>query len=260
MVSPMVRFKSMFLGRFLRKMFPSFAELAATVRFRTYMEDGLITRHTADFLKDERFASAYAKGKATGSWNKTNPRWRVYTACWAASQAANLPGDFVECGVNRGGMALTIMEYLNFNALNKRFFLLDTFSGFPEGSQPAEVNRGQYSDCFAEVRKTFAPYPGVRIVHGVVPDTLSSIDAEQISYLSLDMNCAEPEIAAARELWPRLVHGAVILLDDYGGGPAYARQKNAFDALADELRFKILTLPTGQGLIIKIARSGDTEG
>jgi hypothetical protein len=43
----------------------------------------------------------------------------------------------------------------------------------------------------------------------------------------------------------------MLLLDDYGGGPAYLRQKNAFDALANELGFKILTLATGQGLIIK---------
>ena len=241
----------MFLGRFLRKVFPSFAELAATVRFRTYMEDGLITRHTADFLKDERFVSAYAKGKATRSWNNSNPRWRVYTACWAAAQAANLPGDFVECGVNRGGMALTIMEYLNFNSLGKRFFLLDTFSGFPEGSQVASPNRGQYSDCYDEVVKTFARYPGARIIRGPVPDTLSSIDSEKISYLSIDMNCAEPEIAAARRLWPRLVPGAVLLLDDYGGGPAYQRQKQGFDALAEELGFRILTLATGQGLVVK---------
>src|SRR5437763_7954198 len=250
-IESLIRFKSMLLGSFLRKLFPKFAELAATLRFHTYMEDGLITRHTADFLMDERFASAYTKGKATGSWNNSNPRWRVYTACWAASQAAKLPGDFVECGVNQGGMALTIMEYLKFNSLGKRFFLLDTFSGFPEGAQAAAANRGQYSDCYDQVVKTFAPYPGARIIRGAVPDTLSSIDAEQISYLSLDMNCAEPEIAAARQLWPRLVHGAMILLDDYGGGPAYLPQKNAFDALADEAGFTILTLATGQGLIVK---------
>src|SRR5579872_5377040 len=138
-----VRFKPMRGGHILRKLFPSLAELFATVRFRTYLEDGLITRHTADFLSDPKFSAAYAKGKATNSWGNTNPRWRVYTACWAASQAANLPGDFVECGVNRGGMALTIMEYLNFNALEKRFFLLDTYSGFASGSQPASANKGQ---------------------------------------------------------------------------------------------------------------------
>ncbi len=241
----------MFLGRFLRKLFPAFAEMAATLRFHTYMEDGLITRHTADFLSDQKFSYAYAKGKATGSWINTNPRWRVYTACWAASHALGLPGDFVECGVNRGGMALTIMEYLNFNSLGKRFFLLDTYCGFPQGSQVASANQGQYSDCYAEVVKTFAPYPGVRIIKGRVPDTLSSIDAGQISYLSIDMNCAEPEVEATRYLWPRLVPGAVILLDDYGGGPAYLRQKEAFDALAQELGFKILALPTGQALIIR---------
>jgi len=70
----------MVLSRVLRKLFPSLAEAAATLRFHTYMEDGLITRHTADFLKDERFLSAYAIGKATGSWKNMNPRWRVYTA------------------------------------------------------------------------------------------------------------------------------------------------------------------------------------
>lgn len=241
----------MHLRRWLRKMFPSSAELAATVRYRTYMADGLITRHTADFLNDQKFALAYARGKSTGSWMNMDPRWRVYTACWAASHAASLPGDFVECGVNRGGMALTIMEYLDFNALGKRFFLLDTYCGFPQGSQAAPVNHGMYSDCYADVVKTFAPYPGARIVRGMVPETLSAIDAEHISYLSIDMNCAEPEIEAVRCLWPRMIAGAVVLLDDYAGGPAYHLQKQAFDALAHELRFKILTLPTGQGLIVK---------
>src|SRR5437764_15424953 len=156
----------MFLGSAIRRIFPSLAEMLATLRFRTYMEDGLITRHNADFLNDPKFAAAYAKGKATGSWGNMNPRWRVYTACWAAAHAANLPGDFVECGVNRGGMALAIMEYVNFNSLGKQFFLLDTFSGFPEGSQAASPNRGQYSDCYDEVVKTFASYPGARIIRG----------------------------------------------------------------------------------------------
>lgn len=241
----------MLLGRSLRRLFPSVAELAATIRYRTYMADGLITRHTADFLDDQKFVAAYAKGKSTGSWMNMDPSWRVYTACWAASHAADLPGDFVECGVNRGGMALTIMEYLKFNALEKRFFLLDTYSGFPEGSQDSTANRGLYSDCYDDVMRTFAPYRGARIIRGVVPDALSAIDAERIAYLSIDMNCAEPEIEAVRRLWPRISAGAVVLLDDYGGGPAYRSQKQAFDVLAGELGFHILALPTGQGLIVK---------
>src|SRR5947209_9182596 len=239
----------MFLGSAIRRIFPSLAEMLATLRFRTYMEDGLITRHTADFLNDPKFATAYAKGKATGSWGSMNPRWRVYTACWAAAHAARLPGDFVECGVNRGGMALAIMEYVNFNSLNKKFFLLDTYCGFPRGSQPSKENLGQYGNSYEDILRTFAPYPNAVIIRGEVPGTLKQITSEQICFLSIDMNSAEPEVAALRELWPRLVSGAIVLLDDYGGGPAHARQKQAFDTVAEQIGFQILANPTGQGII-----------
>jgi O-methyltransferase len=240
-----------FLGRELRRLFPALAELAATVGHHTYLGDGLITRHNADALDEPRFLAAYAKGRATGSWMRMDPRWRVYTACWAAAQGARLPGDFVECGVNRGGTALAIMEYLDFNSLDRRFFLLDTYRGMPERFRRTATNQDVYSECYADVVQRFAPYCGARIVAGVVPDTLGAIDAAQISFLSLDMNSAEPEIEAARRLWPRMTPGAIVLLDDYAGGRPHRLQKQAFDALAVEFGFSILSLPTGQGLIVK---------
>jgi len=232
-------------------MFPALAELAATLGSRTYMADGLITRHDAAALHEPKFVAAYAKGRATGSWLRMDPRWRVYTACWAASHGARLPGDFVECGVNRGGTALTIMEYLDFNSFDKRFFLLDTYQGIPERFRRTAANRDLYADCYADVVRTFAPYRGARIVAGVVPDTLAAVDAARISFLSIDLNSAEPEIEAARRLWPRITPGAIVLLDDYAGGRPHRAQKAAFDALAVELGFSILSLPTGQGLIVK---------
>src|SRR5256885_1905917 len=82
-------------------------------------------------------------------------------------------------------------------------------------------------------------------------DSLHLISPQKISYLSIDWNCAEPKMAAFRFLWPRLVQGAIVLLDDYANGPAYQRQKEAFDHLSRELNFPILTLPTGQGMIVK---------
>jgi len=241
----------MWLRRSLRKMFPAFAELAATWGHRTYAEDGLITRHCADFLQSAKFISAYAKGKATRSWGNMEPRWRVYVACWAAQQAAALPGDFVECGVNRGGMALAVMEYLDFNQLAKKFFLLDTYCGFPPGSDFAAANANQYGECYAEVTQTFAPYPGAVIIRGRVPATLAQIASSQICYLSVDMNSAQPEVEAVRQLWPRLVPGGIVLLDDYAGGPAHRHQKQALDKLAGQMRLNILALPTGQGLIFR---------
>jgi O-methyltransferase len=212
-----------------------------------------MTLHVADFCKDRRFISAYERGKATGSWNGSDLRWRVYVACWAAERARALVGDFVECGVNRGGMSLAVMEYIGFKDINKRFFLLDTYRGFPENLRPlaASVNRGHYQECYEEVAKTFATFDNVRIVRGSVPETLSQVETDHICYLSLDMNCAEPEIAAMRYFWTKLVAGAVVLLDDYAFSESYRRQKDAFDSLSRELKFTILSLPTGQGLVLK---------
>jgi len=225
----------------------------SVIRRRTYGEDGLVTMHVADFCKDSRFISAYQRGQATGSWNGSELRWRVYTACWAASQASALPGDFVECGVNRGGMSLAVMDYLDFNRLNKRFFLLDTYSGFPEQWRllAASVNQHSYHDCYQQAVQNFSGFVRAKIICGSVPETLTQVDSDQVCYLSIDMNCAEPEVEALKFFWPKLVPGAVVLLDDYAYSESYRRQKQAFDSVAEELKFHILSLPTGQGLVIK---------
>jgi len=90
----------------------------------------------------------------------------------------------------------------------------------------------------------------VRIIRGVIPQTLPQVDSERLAYLSIDLNCAAPEIAAAEFFWDRLVPGAVMLLDDYGFR-RFAPQKRAFDDFARRKGVPILSLPTGQGMIIK---------
>jgi hypothetical protein len=218
------------------------------LRSLRYFEDGMGTTHVADFLSDPQFDRAYWQGFATGSWYGKHLRWRVYNACWAAQQVLSLPGDFVECGVNRGGISRAVIEYVGFGKLERRFFLLDTYRGHPDVSK---ANQKRYGECYEDVVKTFSPYSNVRIIRGLVPETLSKVDSEQICYLSIDMNHPAPEIAALRFFWPKLVAGAVVLLDDYAYSEAYRSSKTAMDALAVELGFGILTMPTGQGLIIK---------
>lgn len=246
------------LGRVFRDCVKRFLprELATNIsifRNRTYIEDGLITTHVADFCNDARFMRAYQIARATGSWNSSDLRWRVYTACWAAKHASVLPGDFVECGVNRGGMSLAVMEYVDFNALTKRFFLLDTYCGFPESmaASASPANRHSYHDCYDDVVQTFKSFSGARIIAGNIPDTLQQVETDKVCYLSIDMNCAAPEIAATKFFWSKLVPGALVLLDDYAFSNSYRQQKQAFDSLAEELNFNILSLPTGQGLIVK---------
>jgi hypothetical protein len=223
----------------------------------TYAQDALVTRHNADFMVEPRFAESYRLGKATGSWPGGEPAWRTYVACWAAQKAVNLEGDFVECGVNRGGMSRAICHYVGFEKLPKLFWLLDTYHGLDEGlineeerGQGRTAHRDYYTECYGAVQETFKSYPGVRVVQGIIPDTLSQVTAEKVSYLSIDMNCVAPEIAAAEFFWDKLVSGAVMVLDDYGF-ELHEPQKRAFDAFAEKRGVQVLSMPTGQGLIFK---------
>ena len=232
----------------------------------SYEADSLAAWHrNMAFLADERFQRAYRRGVETGpaygflDEGNADPRieWRIHIACWAASHAAKLPGDFVECGVNTGLASLAICDYIDFNATGKSFWLFDTFCGIPtEQIGPAEQARNRaadnawYPECYERVLASFAPFPRARLVRGKVPDTLASVVIEQVAYLHIDMNIAYPERAAIEHFWPKLAPGALVLLDDYGW-LAYEEQQRTLNEFAAAHGTMIATLPTGQGLIIK---------
>ncbi len=221
----------------------------------TYLQDGLATVHHCRFMVDERFARAYHAGMATGSWRERDIHWRVHVACWAAAHAARLPGDWIECGVYRGGLAMAVTEYTRLEQLDATFYLVDSFGGLVADCISDEERRlgrrpGGYEDCSAEVIAAFARYPNVRVIRGIVPEILPHIDAEAVAYLSLDMNCTLPEVAAAEYFWERMVPGGIILLDDYAYR-GFEPQGAAFDAFAAARGVSLLNLPTGQGIIVK---------
>lgn len=231
-----------------------------------YDQDGLRSVHGHAFTEDPTFARAYARGVAAAGadygWH-----WRVHVGLWAASCASRLAGDFVECGVNRGFMASAIMAALDWDALGKTFYLMDTFAGLdPRFVSEAEKQAGRlaageqllhdgfYVADVDAVRANFAEWRNVRLVVGAIPETLAEADASAVAFLHLDMNCAPPEVAAAEHFWERLTPGAFVLMDDYGYVGS-AEQRRALDAFAARRGVPVLALPTGQGLIVKPPRS-----
>ena len=210
-------------------------------------------------MRDPRYIKAYEAGHAAlGHDHKMY--WRLHTALWCAQQAARLDGDFVECGVWRGFLSTAIMTYLDWGAMTKRFYLFDTWDGLVDKylTEGEKANAGKvehlnnhFRGMYDDVRQHFAKFPRVEMIRGPVPDTLTTVSIGKIAFLSIDLNCTAPEIAAAHHFWDRLVPGAMLLLDDHGF-VSYEEQKNAFDNFAREHRTEVLSLPTGQGLIIKI--------
>lgn len=230
-----------------------------------YREDGLYTVHNHEFITEPTFVAAFERGLRASGGAMYGP-WRIHVALWAARNAASLAGDFVECGVGHGVMSTAVMQALNWNTLNRTFYLLDTFAGLDiryltEAERSAgriafnqrNLADGHYATSVEAVRARFAEWQRVEIIKGSVPDTLDQVKAERVAYLHLDMNCAAPEVAAANYFWPRLVDGAFLLLDDYAYS-GYRPQKLAMDEFAATKGVAVLSLPTGQGLIIKPPR------
>ena len=227
-----------------------------------YDQDGLRSVHNHEFIQDPKFKEAYKRGiKAAGRdycWH-----WRVHTGLWAASSAINVKGDFIEFGVNKGFLSSAIMQLLDWNSTARRFLLLNTFSGIDEryisvgdvsvgvlDRNKRDIESGFYTFDVDSVRKNFEEWPKAQIVQWAVPDTLSLVDSDNFAFVHLDMNCAMPEVAAAELVWPRMSPGAIMLLDDYAY-IGYRSQKLAMDEFAKSKNVSVLSLPTGQGLILK---------
>jgi len=254
------------LKKYIKRIITKLIYSAAAYGGASYSSDGMILLgKNAEFLKNEKFIRAYQAGMNSGhkiGRRKGNSRdlhieWRALVCIWAAKHAQFLPGDFVECGVNTGIMSLAICNFIDFNSTGKKFFLFDTFEGIPpeqmsetERSARTEENEQFYEDCYETARRNFSTFDGAVLVRGKVPETLNSVSIDRVCYMSIDMNIAYPEIAAIEFFWDKLVPGAIVVLDDYGW-LNYSEQKVAMDEFAKKNNIFILTLPTGQGLIIK---------
>jgi hypothetical protein len=213
-----------------------------------YSEDGLWTYRRHAFTTDARFESAY-KRAIQASGRDYEMRWRAHTLLWAAEAAARVEGAFVECGTGRGFMASAICSYLEWGA--RPFYLFDTFLPTRPDSGGTQTPSGTVDSNYAAgpdaVTENFAEWPGVKLVVGKVPESLVGAQLDRIAFLHVDLNHAPAEAAAVRFFWPRLGTGGIVVFDDYG----WERNKEAADSVGKELGFSVLTLPTGQGLVVK---------
>jgi hypothetical protein len=227
-----------------------------------YCQDGLITIHNHDFMKDPAFLASYTRG-VLADGRDFQCHWRIHAALWAAHQATKVDGDFVECGVNRGFVSSAILSSIRWNTLDRSYYLLDTFTGPEEellsseerasgyvARKAAATEVGFYATSVEKVAANFSEWSRVKIIKGAIPGTLKQVTAEKIAFIHIDLNCSVPEVAALDHFWPFLSPGAIVLLDDYAY-VGFRLSKQAMDKFALKKNVPILSLPTGQGLIVK---------
>lgn len=187
---------------------------------------------------------------------------RMYAAYQAAQYVATsgLQGSIVECGVWRGGSSMMMMMALAAHGLRDRdFFMYDTYEGMVEPGQRDVDFRGvgahgtwqqlqadgKEAWCYSsldEVRQNVArtgyPMERVQFVRGKVEETLpGQSPSGQIALLRLDTDWFESTYHELQHLYPKLVGGGILIIDDYG---FWRGAREATDQYFREIRTPVL--------------------
>lgn len=212
-----------------------------------FLGDNLFTySRNLSFLDDAQFMSAFEKNAETVA--EKTAIWRLHVLCWAAKNGMRLEGDFMECACYKGTSARIVCDYLDFGKSDKHYYLYDLFEHSADMDHHGMAEHG--TDLYGMVKQRFADMQNVHVIQGSMPGILHQVAPEKISFMHLDINSAAAEIGALEFLFDRIVPGGVIILDDYGW-LGYRAQKEVEDPFFAARGYRVLELPTGQGMVIK---------
>lgn len=186
-----------------------------------------------------------------------NEFWKIYELCslytmtslermYALYKAVyyilenDIEGDFIECGVWKGGCAMLMAKLLEIhNIKNRKIILYDTYEGMSEptekdkdfsGKTAAELLQASsiedqasvwcYSS-FEEVKNninlTGFDVERFHMIKGKVEDTIpANLPTSKIALLRLDTDWYESTLHELVHLYPLLNHHGILIIDDYG--------------------------------------------
>ncbi len=155
---------------------------------------------------------------------------------------AGIQGDFVECGVWRGGSVMVIARtLLRLKVTDRKIYLYDTFEGMSKPAEHDEDIQGvsaeslwgkkeanlaadappwlclaQQSEVELNLSSTGYPTENFVLVKGKVEETIPRHAPPKIALLRLDTDWYESTKHELEHLFPLLAKNGVLILDDYG--------------------------------------------
>jgi Macrocin-O-methyltransferase (TylF)/Glycosyltransferase WbsX len=140
-----------------------------------------------------------------------------------------VPGDFLEAGVWRGGATIFMKGILAaYGVQDRQVWVADSFRGLPV---PDEVNFPQdvpidqsvfeeLAVSLEQVKANFARYDllddRVRFLEGWFKDTLPTAPVDALAVLRLDGDYYESTIQILESLYHKVSPGGFVIVDDYG--------------------------------------------
>jgi hypothetical protein len=175
-------------------------------------------------IKEPEFWAVYQKCRGY-SMLSTDRFYNLFTSVRYLAENG-IRGDFLECGVLLGGASLaTAMFCDHFGLSGRKHFLFDTFSGFPRetietdfaGRQvPLKAARRFRATVEALIARSGLDPARFVLVEGDVRETLPHVAVRELCLLRLDTDDHDSTLHELRMLYPALVPGGVLIIDDYG--------------------------------------------
>lgn len=152
----------------------------------------------------------------------------------------NIPGDFVECGVWRGGSAMVIaLTSLAMGDSSRHLYLYDTYEGMSEPTENDKDIYGHNAKALLDIKEKVAnvadiwcyssledvklnlfstgyPTDKIHFEKGKVEDTIPAFIPSKICILRLDTDWYESTLHEMIHLYPLLSEKGILILDDYG--------------------------------------------
>jgi len=181
---------------------------------------------------------------------------RLWVLYRLAQQVLHIEGDFVECGVYKGGTAFMFADILSHssNSAKRRLRLFDTFGGMPETDTDVDKHDpGDFSDTsLSDVRDFVGTHDFIDWHKGFIPDSFKEVEWQSIAFLHIDLDIKKSILDTLDQLYQKITPGGIIVFDDYGFHSCYGARV-AVDSFFEDKPEIPLCLPTGQAIVIRQA-------
>ena len=184
-----------------------------------------------------QFELIYEKHKR----NTMVPRDSYVVNLLIVAKAKAVPGCVIECGTWRGGMSAGMADLLG---PGRDYFLFDSFEGLPPaGSSDGEFAKDwqkrdatqTYNNCTASEEEARAAMSRSRakryeLIRGWFSETIPGFQPAPIAVLRLDGDWYDSTMIPLKHLYPAVVPGGIVIIDDYYVWDGCTRAVNEFVA------------------------------
>ncbi len=221
---------------------------------------------------EQPFNELYLKGMRISQTpdSGTKRRARFYNLISFLKTVNHIDAAVIECGCWKGLSSYLMCHYLKINNQNydgKGFYVLDSFEGLSQPSSEDVIHKslvdqfgerkgtafkakGAYSASLDAVKKVLYEFPNVKLHKGWIPESFNELPNLTFKFVHIDLDLYEPIIGSLEYFYPKLVHGGIIVCDDYGS-LYWPGAKKAVEEFAANTGLQFISLSSGQAVFIK---------